>query len=167
MTGKVFRSLMASNTRLIEDISSDIDAAGSLGDREFVRFGISLLTDVMEGSVDLIQRFYKGQERSGSLGAPEEKGRHWQDGSPSEVLENMRVMMTHYTALIRWLAGTAYLMDDEVEERALDRQRIQYLREMAFRAQIGKMVIMQKDPSFWTAAMEIEFKDPLEYRLSY
>lgn len=163
MIGKLFRMLLASNIRLIDDVSQDIIAAANLGDRRFVGYGFSILRDAMDEGTELIHEFYEKASQHHGLGA-EEKGRHWQEGSPVEILENMRLIQSHYVSIIMALEETSAEMDEE-QARDFDRKRIQNLREMALRIQSGKMSIMEKDPTFWTPAMEADFKEALEYRL--
>jgi hypothetical protein len=156
---------MAAQTRLVLDVSADIDAASELGAQEHVRYAFRLLLDVISESVRIVRQFYGSGKRPNRMGAHEEPGRHWQQGTPPEILENMYVLVAHYQALIRSLEAHASLMEEQ-EARSLDHQRIQYLREMALRVQTGKMGILKKDPDFWTEKMELDFKEMLEYRLS-
>lgn len=166
MIGKMFRSLLSANTRLIEDVSSDIRVAGSLGDSKFIRYGVSLLGDVVDDSTHLVHSFYEGQAASHrKLGASEGPGRSWDQGTPPEILENMYLIVAHYSALVKGLEDNSSLLDED-QARDLDRRRIQFLREMALRVQIGKLTIVKKDPEFWTSDMERDFKEALEYRLS-
>lgn len=165
MTGRQFRSLLAQNIRIIENTAEDVMAAASLGDRRFVGCGFSILGDVIDDGIDFIRGFYEGRYRRRGMGATEERGRHWQEGAPIEILENMRLIQSYYTSIIKEIEATAAEMDEQ-QVRGFDRKRIQALREMALRVQTGKMSIMAKDPSFWTPAMEEEFREALEYRLS-
>lgn len=165
VTGKIFRRLLAANTRLIRDVTDDIHAASRLDDKKFIRYGLSLLGDAISDGTDLIRSYYEGGERRRQLGAAEERGRHWQSGSPVEILENMRLTQSHYIAMITALETLTSEMEEQ-EARDLDRKRIQALREMALRIQTGKMAIVAKEASFWNDDLEKEFKDALEYRLS-
>lgn len=70
MTGRRFRSLLAANIRLLEDVAHDITAAASVADRHLVRSSLSILRDAIDDGVDLIRGFYAGPgERPGE---PEE-----------------------------------------------------------------------------------------------
>lgn len=165
MTGKVFRRFLTANIRLLQDVTQDIHAASSLGDRKFVRYGFAILGDAITDGTDLIRTYYEGKKERANIGAAEEKGKHWQSGSPVEILENMRLVQSHYLAIIIALEASAAEMEEQ-EARDFDRRRIQALREMALRIQTGKMAIVKKDPSFWSHALEGEFREALEYRLS-
>lgn len=164
MTGAAFRRLMAMNTRLLRDVKEDILAADRLDDRRLLRHGIILLGDVTDDTTALVRKFYQGRSRAGRLGAAEERGRHWQEGSPAEILENMRVIAAFYVAQISDLEAMSATMDED-EARDYDRKRVQNMRELALRIQTGKASIVAKDRAFWTPRMEAEFKDVLEYRL--
>lgn len=163
MTGEIFRKFLTADIRLLLDITQDVHAAESLGDRRFVRCGLSLLGDAISDGTNLIRTFYKGQAKI-KLGASEDRGKHWQKGSPIEILENMRLVQSYYITIVRSLEETAGEMEER-EARVFDRKRIQNLREMALRIQTGKMAIMAKDLSFWNPELEEEFKEALKYRL--
>lgn len=165
MTGKVFRKFLAADIRLLFDVTQDIRAAASLGDRTFVRYGLALLGDAISDGTTLIHTFYEGQAKRTRIGAAEDKGKGWQSGSPIEILENMRLVQSYYITIIKSLEDTAAEMDEQ-EARVFDKKRIQNLREMALRIQTGKMSIVRKDPSFWTPALDEEFREALGYRLS-
>lgn len=165
MTGRFFRKLISESIRMVRDIFSDIRIAADRGDRKFVGYGVGLIEDIIDDDIEMIGQFYGIQEKKRrSLGGSEEKGKHWMEGSPPEILENMYLLLSYYNSLIIGLKKNIEALD-EIQARRLDRKNIQYLRELALRVQSGKSVIVEKDPSFWTDEMESDFKEALDYRL--
>jgi len=163
VTRKMFRKLLVQNTKLIRNVGEDIHAIQAIhGNPEHLKAAVRLLGEAIDDGVDLVHRFYGEHSR---MGGPEEAGRHWQEGSPTEILEGMYLVASHYLAIIKSLEDSAGAID-ESQARDFDRKRIQALLEFALRIQTGKMAIREKDPNFWTDKMESDFKEILDYRLS-
>lgn len=164
MRGAAFRSMMAGYVRLIHEIGNDIEAAATLGERKLVKSAFKVFGDTISNATTLLMEYLP--IKAARLSAThEEAGRRWDKGTPPEILEDMRLMVSFYQSFANELERTASEAD-EVESRNLERKRIQYLRQGALRIRIGKIEIVKQDPSFWTPALENEFHDWLKYPLS-
>lgn len=117
---------MAGSIRLIQDVTNDIEVAASLGERKLIKHGFRLLGDVMADATYLIQKRFSSRPRMSA--SHEEAGKHWQNGTPPEIVEDMRFVVRLYQAYADSLERTAGEMDED-QARGLDRRRIQYLRQ--------------------------------------
>lgn len=150
---------MDEDARAILAISSAIEAAAGFNDRKNVRYGARLLLETIDDSTELLDQYGKYLFGGVRLSSREPQG-NWLNEGPVEIVESMRTAVAVDEATMESYGEDAKLLD-EADARKFDGRRVRLRRLLSFSVQMGRRVILEKWPQFWTTELEKEFEEYL------